>query len=141
MFKGWNGPTLCLWRMCHSLGKSATQKNPAIKDWIVENKKMVGVDFFDRKPSLPSKIRGLPQDVHGLLLFGNHLQEGREIQQRTILRRTVRSGNSGQAEDSAISARERRPETITLESHCSPPDQFEHGYWPVRSLCGLNKKI
>ena len=26
---------------CHSLGKSAIQKNPAIKDWITENKKMV----------------------------------------------------------------------------------------------------
>ena len=26
---------------CHSLGKIKTQKNPAIKDWIAENKKMV----------------------------------------------------------------------------------------------------
>ena len=28
---------------CGSLGKVKTQKNPAIKDWIIENKKMVGV--------------------------------------------------------------------------------------------------
>ena len=27
---------------CHSLGKIKIQKNPAIKDRIVENKKMVG---------------------------------------------------------------------------------------------------
>ena len=26
---------------CHSLGKIKTQKNPVIKDWITENKKMV----------------------------------------------------------------------------------------------------
>lgn len=35
---------------------------------------MVGVDFFDRKPSLPSKIRGLPQIADPTPLFGNHLK-------------------------------------------------------------------
>ena len=41
---------------CHSLGKSATQKNPAIKDWIVENKKMVGVRGFE-PPTFASRTQ------------------------------------------------------------------------------------
>ena len=40
---------------CHSLGKIKTQKNPAIKDWIIENKKMVGVVLIVRKKSLKIK--------------------------------------------------------------------------------------
>ena len=32
---------------CHSLGKIKIQKNPAIKDWISENKKMVGIRRFE----------------------------------------------------------------------------------------------
>ena len=76
---------------CDSATNGFKTKNQVIKDRTRENKKMVGADFFDRKPSLPSKIRGLPQDAHGLLLFGNHLRKGRKIRQRTILRRTVRS--------------------------------------------------
>ena len=35
---------------------------------------MVGVDFFVRKRSLPSKIRGLPQNADHLPLFGNRLK-------------------------------------------------------------------
>jgi hypothetical protein len=33
------------------LGKIKTQKNPAIKDWIAENKKIVGVVLIVRKMS------------------------------------------------------------------------------------------
>ena len=47
---------------------------------------MVGVDFFDRKPSLPSKIRGLPQIADSFLLFGNRLKNGHGNRQRIILR-------------------------------------------------------
>ena len=41
---------------CGSSGKSATQKNPAIKAWIAENKKMVGVVLIVRKMSLKFKM-------------------------------------------------------------------------------------
>ena len=41
---------------CHSLGKIKAQKNTAIKDWIAENKKMVGVVLIVRKMSLKLKM-------------------------------------------------------------------------------------
>ena len=40
---------------CHSQGKINIQKNPVIKDWIAENKKMVGVVLIVRKISLKLK--------------------------------------------------------------------------------------
>ena len=41
---------------CHSLGKIKIQKNPAIKDWITENKKMVGVRGFE-PPTFASRTQ------------------------------------------------------------------------------------
>ena len=41
---------------CHSLGKIKIQKNPAIKDWIAENKKMVGVRGFE-PPTFASRTQ------------------------------------------------------------------------------------
>ena len=41
---------------CGSLGKIKIQKNPAIKDWIAENKKMVGGVLIVRKTSLKLKM-------------------------------------------------------------------------------------
>ena len=63
----------------------------------------------------PQKCCGLPKNADCLLLFENRLDNAHGNRQRMILRETVRSGNSGQAEDGAISAREWRPDAETVK--------------------------
>ena len=46
------------------------QKNPAIKDWIAENKKMVGIGRFDgeAQPDEPEHCEGnSPREVSNLI--------------------------------------------------------------------------
>ena len=63
--------TICslFWRTyainaCGSLGKIKTQKNPVIKDWIVENKKMVGVRGFEPPVSASRTQRSSQTEPH-----------------------------------------------------------------------------
>ena len=46
----------CAISACHSLGKIKIQKNPAVKDWISETKKMVGVRGFE-PPTFASRTQ------------------------------------------------------------------------------------
>ena len=91
LFKGWNGPTLCLWRMCHSLGKIKTQKNPAIKDWIAENKKMV--DHFRLIRNFLSSSNGCKLINHGhcFVISRKYLCFCFFMQQRKIFSSTERT--------------------------------------------------
>ena len=49
---------------CHSLGKIKIQKNPAIKDWIAENKKMVGIARFELATFCPPDKRANQAALH-----------------------------------------------------------------------------
>ena len=69
---------------CHSLGKIKIQKNPAIKDWIVENKKMVGLVGLIRKILLSSNGCELIENAQRFDNSRKYLCFGLFMQQRKI---------------------------------------------------------
>ena len=59
--------------VCHSLGKIKTQKNPAIKGWITEDKKMVDHFYLIRKILPSSNVCKLVKNGHRFVISRKHL--------------------------------------------------------------------
>ena len=76
---------------CHSLGKIKIQKNPAIKDWIAENKKMVDHFRLIRKILPSSNCCKLVENAHRFVNLRKYLCFGLFMQQRKFFSSTERT--------------------------------------------------
>ena len=87
---------------CGSLGKIKTQKNPAIKDWIAENKKN-GRGCFNCSENISQAQNGceLIENAHRFVILRKYLCFQRFLKQRKIFCSTERTFSPKQTQDAS----------------------------------------